>query len=89
MFEVNLDDDEESWNRDTIGSTDDCFLVFVGGNYVDMIDQVVEKVGRIGKKLQTLARAIFVNSQNDQSLNMRTTWPPLACILSNYFIKHC
>ena len=81
MFEVNLDDDEESWNRETIGSTGDCFLVFVGGVYVDMLDQVVEKVERIGKKLQTMARAIFVNSQNDQSLNMRDTWPPLVCIL--------
>ena len=34
MFNLNLDADVESWNKETIGSTDDCFLVFVGGNYI-------------------------------------------------------
>ena len=80
MFEVNLDDDEESWNRETIGSTDDCFLVFVGGNFIDMLDQVVEKVERIGKKLRSMAKAIIINSQQGQTRNIRDTWPPLVCI---------
>ena len=48
MFDLNLDDDVESWNKETIGSTDDCFIVFVGGNYIDILDQVVEKVESIG-----------------------------------------
>ena len=80
MFDLNLDADVESWNRETIGSTDDCFLVFVGGNYIDKLDQVVEKVESIGEKLQTLATAIFVNSQKGERRNFMETWPPLVSI---------
>ena len=72
-----LDADTESWNRENIGSTDDCFLVFVGGNYIDMLDQVAEKVESIGKKLQTMARAIIINPQDVQKRNINETWPPL------------
>ena len=77
MFDLNLDADVESWNRETIGSTDDCFLVFVGGNYIDKLDQVVEKVESIGKKLQSKAKAIFINSLNRERINIKETWPPL------------
>ena len=80
MFDLNLDADVESWNRETIGSTDDCFLVFVGGNYIDMLDQVVEKVESIGKKLQSKAKAIFINSLNRERINIKETWPPLVNI---------
>ena len=80
MIELNLDVDVESWNRETIESTDDCFLVFVGGNFIDMLDQVVEKVERIGKKLRSMAKAIIINSQHGQTRNIRETWPPLVCI---------
>ena len=77
MLEMYLDADTESWNRENIGSTDDCFLVFVGGNYIDMLDQVAEKVESIGKKLQSMAKAIFINSQEGERRNIRETWPPL------------
>ena len=80
MFDLNLDDDVESWNKETIGSTDDCFIVFVGGNYIDILDQVVEKVESIGKKLKTIARAIFINSQKGERINIKETWPPLVII---------
>ena len=76
MVDFNLDVDVESWNKETIGSTNDCFLVFVGGKYMDMLDQVVEKVESIGKKLQSKARAIFINSQIERR-NIRETWPTL------------
>ena len=77
MFDLNLDADVESWNRETIGSIDDCFLVFVGGNYISNLDQVVEKVESIGKKLQSKAKAIFINSLNRERINIKETWPPL------------
>ena len=77
MLEMYLDADTESWNRENIGSTDDCFLVFVGRNYIDMLDQVAEKVESIGKKLQSMAKAIFINSQEGERRNIRETWPPL------------
>ena len=81
MIELNLDVDVESWNRETIESTDDCFLVFVGGNYIDMLDQVVEKVDSIGKKVQSMARAIIINKKESRIRNINETWPPLVCIL--------
>ena len=80
MFELNLDVDEESWNRETIGSTNDCFIVFLGGTYIDILDQVVEKVESIGKNLQTMARAIFIHSQKGERRNIKETWPPLVII---------
>ena len=80
MFDLYLDADVESWNRETIGSTDDCFIVFVGGNYIDKLDQVVEKVESIGKKLQSKAKAIFINSLNRERINIKETWPPLVNI---------
>ena len=83
MFDLYLDADVESWNRETIGSTDDCFLVFVGGNYIDKLDQVVEKVESIGKKLKTIARAIFINSQKGEKRYIRETWPPLVSIFTS------
>ena len=86
MFELNLDVDVESWHRETIGSTDDCFLVFVGGNYINVLEQVLEKVEGIGKKLQTMARAIFINSQKGEKRYIRETWPPLVSIFISYHI---
>ena len=80
MIDLNLDVVVESLNKETIGSTNDCFLVFVGGKYINMLDQVVEKVESIGKKLQTKARAIFINSQKGKRIYIRETWPPLVRI---------
>ena len=82
MVDINLDVDVESWIKETVGSTNDCFLVFVGGIYIDMLDQVAEKVASIGKKLQTMARAIFINSQDRKRRNIKETWPPLVCIFA-------
>ena len=81
MVDFTLDVDVESWIKETIGSTNDCFLVFVGGKYIDMLDQVVEKVESIGKKLQTKARAIIIDRKESRIRNISETWPPLVCIL--------
>ena len=78
--DLNLDADVEFWNREILGDADDCFIVFVGGNYIDKLDQVVEKVESIGKKLQTMARAIFIHSQKGEGTNIKETWPPLVII---------
>ena len=80
MIDLNLDVVVESWNKENIGSTNDCFLVFVGGKYIDKLDQVVEKVESIGKKLQSKARAIFINSRKGKRRYIRETWPPLVRI---------
>ena len=78
--DLNLDVDVEFWNREILGDADDCFIVFVGGNYIDKLDQVVEKVESIGKNLQTMARAIFIHSQKGERRNIKETWPPLVFI---------
>ena len=77
MYNMTLDFNEETIDRFNIATTDDCFLVFVGGNYIDMLDQVAEKVESIGKKLQSMAKAIFINSQKGERRNFKETWPPL------------
>ena len=81
MYNMTLDFNEETIDRFNIATTDDCFLVFVGGNYIDMLDQVAEKVGSIGKKLQTKARAIIIDRKESRIRNISETWPPLVCIL--------
>ena len=83
MIDLNLDVDVKSWNKEIIGSTDDCFLVFVGGKYIEMLDNVIEKVESIGKKLHTMARAIFINSQKGERRNIKETSPPLVSIFGS------
>ena len=70
MYEMTLDFNEEKIDRINIVSTDDCFLVFIGGKYVDMIDQVVSKVEIIGKKIMSKAKVFFLNT-NDKKMNIK------------------
>ena len=80
MYEMTLDFNEETINRFNITSTDDCFLVFIGGEYVDMIDQVASKVEIIGKKILSKAK-VFVLDTNDKKMrSMKETYPPLVLI---------
>ena len=78
MYEMNLDFNEDSIDRFSI--TDDCFLVFVGGKYVDMIDQVVSKVEIIGKKIMSKARVLFLDTNDKKLKSMKETYPPLVLI---------
>ena len=81
MYEMNLDFNVKSINRFSINSTDDCFLVFVGGKYVDMIDQVASKVEIIGKKIQSKAKVFFLDTNDKKMKYMKETYPPLVMIL--------
>ena len=80
MYETNLDFNVETIDRFSINSTDDCFLVFVGGKYVDMIDQVVSKVEIIGKKILSKPRALFLDTNDKKMRSMKETYPPLVMI---------
>ena len=80
MYELTLDFNVESIDRFSINSIDDCFLVFVGGKYVDMIDQVVIKVEIIGKKLFSKARVLFIDTNDKKIRSMKETYPPLVMI---------
>ena len=77
MYEMTLDFDEKSIDRFSIDSTDDCFLVFVGGKYVDMIDQVVTKVEKIRIKVMTKAKVIIMDTNDQRLRKMNEYYPPL------------
>ena len=78
IYEITLDFDEEIIiDRFNIDTTDDCFLVFVGGKYVDMIDQVARKVEIIGKKIMSKARILFLDTNDKKMKPMEQTYPPL------------
>ena len=81
IYEITLDFDEEIIiDRFNIDTTDDCFLVFVGGKYVDMIDQVARKVEIIGKKIMSKARILFLDTNDKKMRSMKETYPPLVLI---------
>ena len=80
MYNMTLDFDEETIDRFNIATTDDCFLVFVGGKYVDMIDQVASKVEIIGKKIQSKAKVFFLDANGKKMRTMKDTYPPLVTI---------
>ena len=44
-------------------STNHCFLVFVGGNYVEVIEEVMKKVDSITKDIVLTPLAIFVTTK--------------------------
>ena len=77
MYKMSLDFNEETIDRLNIISTDGCFLVFVGGKYVDMIDQVAKKVEIIGKKILSKARILILDTNDKIMRSMKDTYPPL------------
>ena len=80
MYEMTLDFNEETIDRFNIASADDCFLVFVGGKYVDMIDQVISKVENIGEKILSKARVLFLSTNDKKLRSMEETYLPLVRI---------
>ena len=77
MYTMTLDFNAETIDRFNIATTDDCFLVFVGGKYVDMIDQVASKVEIIGKKILSKAKVFFLNTKDKKMRTMKESYPPL------------
>ena len=80
MYKMTLNFNMETIERFNIVSTDDCFLVFVGGKYVDMIDQVASKVEIIGKKILSKAKVFFLDTNDKKMRSMKKTYPPLVLI---------
>ena len=84
MYEMTLDFNEETIDRFNIATTDDCFLVFVGGKYLDLIDQVASKVEIIGKKIFSKAKVFFLDTNDKKKRSLKETYPPL---VMTYIIK--
>ena len=80
MHEMTLGFNVESIDQFTITSTDDCFLVFVGGKYVDMLDQVVRKVEIIGNKILSKPKVLFLDTNDKKIRIMKEVYPPLVMI---------
>ena len=80
MYEMTPYFNVETIDRFTITSTDDCFLVFVGGKYVDMLDQVASKVDTIGKKILSKPKVLFLDTNDKRMRSMNKTYPPLVLI---------
>ena len=80
MYNMTLDFNEETIDRFNIASTDDCFLVFVGGKYVDLIDHVASQVQIITKKIQSKARILFLDTNDKKMKSVKETYPPLVMI---------
>ena len=87
LYNMTLDFNEETIDRFNIATTDDCFLVFVGGKYVDMIDQVASKVEIIGLKIMSKARVLFLDTNDKKMRSMKETYPPLVNIFFTISIK--
>ena len=80
MYEMTLDFNVESIDRFNINAADDCFLVFVGGKFVEMLDQVASKVNIIGKKILSKPRVLFLDTNDKKMRSMKETYPPLVMI---------
>ena len=80
MYNMTLDFNGETIDRFNIATTDDCFLVFVGGKYVDMIDQVASKVEIIEKKIMSKAKVLFLDTNDKKMRYMKESYPPLVLI---------
>ena len=85
IYEITLDFNEETIDRFNIVTTDDCFLVFVGGKYVDMIDQVASKVDIIGKKILSKAKVFFLDTNDKKMRTMKETYAPLVTVLFTFY----
>ena len=64
---ISMDSNKE---QSTIGgferaANDNCFLVFIGGKDVDNIDQVLEQINIISKKIGLLPNGIFMTTEKD------------------------
>ena len=77
---------DSNMEQSTIGGferaeNDNCFLVFIGGKDVDNIDQVLEQINIISKKIGLLPNGIIMTTKKDY---IHTTYHqyPLVIFLS-------
>ena len=71
MFSIEL---ESNFNSEKIKNiheheaADNCFLVFIGGNYIQILEQVMEKVKTISKKIGIHPLGLFISVDNNSQL---------------------
>ena len=60
-------------------SNDNCFLVFIGGKYVRVLDQIMKKVENISQKIGLLPLGLFVTSHVENTMNLKATFSLVKC----------
>ena len=55
-------------------SNDHCFLVFIGGKYVRVLDQLMKKVENISQKIGLLPLGLFVTSHVENTMNTKAAF---------------
>ena len=92
MYSVDLDTDFNSEIMNDIyenEAADSCFLVFIGGKYVQILDQVMEKVETISKEIGLHPLGLFISVENNDDLSQFTNYadgadfPLVICKVNN------
>ena len=68
MYSVELDSNFSSERMDKIQESeadDNCFLIFIGGKYVQVLDQVMKKVENISRKIGIHPHGLFITEENN------------------------
>ena len=76
MFSMEIDSDfnsERMANLQENKAADNCFVIFIGGKYVQILNQVLEKVETIGKEIGLHPLGLFIaeeiNDHNSKFMN--------------------
>ena len=69
-------------------STDNCLLVFIGGRYVEALDQVLDKVASISREVAIQPLAIFIES-DDKYLEVNSSSTSYPLVTSNIHVLLC
>ena len=90
MFSIELDN---NFNSETINNileheaAENCFLVFIGGKYIQVLDQVMEKVETLSKETGIHPLGMFIpDDNNTQFTNFADglNFPLVICIVCLY-----
>ena len=61
-------------------SNENCFLVFIGGKYVRVLDQLMKKVENISQKIGLLPLGLFVTSDIENTMNTKAAFSLVKCM---------
>ena len=67
MFSMEIDSDfnSERMAKQENKAADNCFIIFIGGRYVQILNQVLEKVETIGKEIGLQPLGLFIAEENN------------------------
>ena len=69
-------------------STDNCLLVFIGGRYVEALDQVLDKVASISKEVAIQPLAIFIEA-DDKYLEVNSSSTSFPLVTPSFHVLLC